>query len=384
MASVRPHPNSPYWQAVLTMEDGSRTNRSTKQTDKKKAQAVADEWQRTLDEGRQGKLVEGQILKTYNEILERVGCRKINDETVEAYLRRWVKGKHNEGTQERYGRAVDLFLKFLDKKAANLLSSVTHKDILGYIENRQKQSAAPKTIEIEVKSLRGAFNIATKLSLISENPIQMALTLTPIFVEQSEKARFTDSQVQKMLAVAEGDWKTMVLLGYYTGARIGDCANMRWSHIKEQDGISFLHFVQKKPKSGGKTPKLVPVPIHPCLKEHFDSMPNFNSDAPLCPSLAGKGSGGAHGLSAGFTKVMIAAGIDPKKSMGKGTREFSELSFHSFRHTITSNLADRGISAEVRKVLTGHSSDAVHAGYTHHDLSKLSSAMATLPIFKVA
>ena len=43
MASIRKTKLSPYWQAVLTLADGSRTNRSTRQTNERKAKAVADE-----------------------------------------------------------------------------------------------------------------------------------------------------------------------------------------------------------------------------------------------------------------------------------------------------------------------------------------------------
>ena len=78
---------------------------------------------------------------------------------------------------------------------------------------------------------------------------------------------------------------------------------------------------------------------------------------------------------------MHTAGIDQQQVKGKGEqgRIFSELSFHSLRHTFTSTLANAGIPVEVRLKLTGHSDAATHQKYTHLELQPLQAAIATLP-----
>ena len=42
-------------------------------------------------------------------------------------------------------------------------------------------------------------------------------------------------------------------------------------------------------------------------------------------------------------------------------------------------LANAGVTPELRMKLTGHSSERVHDGSTHHELEVLKSAMAKLP-----
>jgi hypothetical protein len=42
MASLRKSPKSPYYIACITLADGKRTQKSTKSTDRKKAQRIAD------------------------------------------------------------------------------------------------------------------------------------------------------------------------------------------------------------------------------------------------------------------------------------------------------------------------------------------------------
>jgi integrase len=49
------------------------------------------------------------------------------------------------------------------------------------------------------------------------------------------------------------------------------------------------------------------------------------------------------------------------------------------RHSFTSVLANAGVSPELRMKLTGHSSEAVHRGYTHHELDTLKAAVSKLP-----
>ena len=57
----------------------------------------------------------------------------------------------------------------------------------------------------------------------------------------------------------------------------------------------------------------------------------------------------------------------------------SKRTFHALRHSFTSALANAGVAPELRMKLTGHKSEAVHAGYTHHELETLRAAVGKLP-----
>jgi len=45
MASLRQREESKFWFACLTLPNGRRVQRSTKETDRKKAQRIADKWE---------------------------------------------------------------------------------------------------------------------------------------------------------------------------------------------------------------------------------------------------------------------------------------------------------------------------------------------------
>jgi integrase len=160
------------------------------------------------------------------------------------------------------------------------------------------------------------------------------------------------------------------MMGYFLGARLRDCVNMRWDHVHPEEGV--IVYEQQKTK------KKVVVPMHYNLIEHLQHLAKFGTAGFLAPTLARKGPGGKHGLSEGFKRIVRKAGIDPMIVPGKGIRQFTKRTFHSLRHSFNSALANAGVSEEVRMKLTGHSSKAMNTRYTHLEVDTLKNAIAAL------
>ena len=76
---------------------------------------------------------------------------------------------------------------------------------------------------------------------------------------------------------------------------------------------------------------------------------------------------------------MQKAGLDLETVKGAGVRQLSRRTFHALRHGFTSVLANQNVSPELQMKLTGHKTEAVHRGYTHHELEKLRQAVLKLP-----
>jgi len=182
--------------------------------------------------------------------------------------------------------------------------------------------------------------------------------------------------VRDLLEAATPDWRGAIQFAYYTGARLQDVARMRWDAIDLAG--KFLHYTPQKTKR-----KEVVVPLHPELEAFLlERAGTDNPRAPLFPALDGKKSGGAHGLSSTFRRIMDKAGIHaavarPRKG-GKG-RAISRLSFHSLRHGFNSAMANRGVAQEIRQKLTGHASAEMNDVYTHHELEPLRNAVEVIP-----
>jgi integrase len=190
----------------------------------------------------------------------------------------------------------------------------------------------------------------------------------------SERDVFTLDEVQKLYRAAPThEWQTLILLGYFIGARLTDCVQMKWENIHPEN--NRLEYEQKK------TGKKVSVPLHLNLIEHLNFITTFGTTGFLCPKLAGKVTGGNRGLSAGFKRIVLKAGLDPMTVKGKGIRKFSKRSFHSLRHSFNSVLANAGVSEEARRKLTGHSSPMMNTKYTHLEMDTLKGAVDSFPVF---
>jgi len=379
MASIWKHPNSKYWSACYTDHSGRRIKVSTKKTDRNSALLIALEYERAEAKSRDGVLTGVQCRKVLSEILEKTTGDSIRHTTTEDYFENWLKGKDataSAGTAQRYDNVKRLFLANLGAKAKKPLDAITTLDVQNFLTQRIKSGVAPKTVSVDRKTLANAFNRALIAGSILSNPVKA--TEIPKVVSSKRKT-FTDAEVGMLIEAApSSDWKTAILLGYYIGARLSDCTGMKWENVDLTSAV--ISYIPKKTEGTTQDEHLVEVPIHQDLEEHLSNLASIDKrETYLCPALADRRTGGAHGLSQTFKQIMRNAGIDPQMAKGKGLRQFSKLSFHSLRHSCNSALANAGVGQEIRMKLTGHKTAAVNTGYTHHELAPLRTAVNLLP-----
>ncbi len=371
MASVHKRPRSRYFQAAFRDHQGRLIMRSTKVTDRAKALTITLEWERLAKNA--DELVEAQVLKVISGLMERVGSEAIRTPSTRDFLHEWIRGKElhrSEGTATRYRSVVEGFLKHLGRKATRPLSSVAPRDVQSFLERRLEGGCAPSTISVDGKTLRGAFNHAVKQGLLSGNPAD-AVELPAC--NSVKRGTFTPTEIGILLEATEGEWVDLILIAYYTGARLSDCTQMKWADVDLAAG-TLTYAVKKK---GGAEQQ---VPLHEQLEARLVSL--AGQDEPteyIMPGMAQKGQGGRHGLSESFKRIMRRAGLDLQIVQGGGRRKLARRTFHSLRHSFTSALANAGVPEELRMKLTGHSSKDVHRGYTHLELETLRQAIGRIP-----
>ena len=374
MASIVRRKKSRFWTACYTNREGRQLKRSTKTTDKRQALQIAMELERVERQANAGAITTIQLRKVLSDVSERINGDSLIAPSVEDYLNDWLKGigaRNRVATIERYGKTKRLFLESLGDKAQKPVTSLTPKDIETFLNERLKTGVAPQTAIIDLKTINTAFRRAEAYGIILKNPV--AAVQMPKN-NASEREVFTHEEVQKMLnAVPFLEWQTLILFGYFIGARLSDCVHMKWENIHPEQGVIIYH--------QQKTGKKVTVPMHFHVIEHLKYISAFGTTGLLCPKLSTKGSGGKHGLSEGFKRIVIKAGLDPMEVKGKGIRNFTKRTFHSLRHSFNSALANAGISEEVRMKLTGHSSKAMNTRYTHLQVATLKNAVTTMPLF---
>jgi len=92
MASLRWLPNSRYAIACFTGADGRRYQRSTKETDKKRAQKIADQYEECAFIARRGLLTERHARKVIADIFQIANRgQALQLETIGDYFKRWLE-----------------------------------------------------------------------------------------------------------------------------------------------------------------------------------------------------------------------------------------------------------------------------------------------------
>ena len=134
MASVHRKSNSPYWQMKYRAEDGRVVMRSTKQTNHKKALALAMETERMAEKARAGELTQAVILKNLGEMMERTTGEKLAIKAIDQFFNDYLKAKESAGsaksTLERYRPIIKGFLASLpEARRKASIASVTPSEI---------------------------------------------------------------------------------------------------------------------------------------------------------------------------------------------------------------------------------------------------------------
>jgi integrase len=80
-----------------------------------------------------------------------------------------------------------------------------------------------------------------------------------------------------------------------------------------------------------------------------------------------------------FARILVAAGIVRKIRKGKGEgRDTADKSFHSWRHTCNTMLANTGADIRLRQLISDHETAAMNNRYTHPQISAMADAIVKI------
>lgn len=377
MASLRRLPNSRNWIACFTDSHGKRLQRSTGTSSRSAALQIAHKF----EEAARRMKTEAQIRRVLSDIYEGISGTQLPSGSVGTFFEGWIVRKRAETadrTVRSYESIIKQFREHLGPKDASDLSYITPADVLSFRDALMGR-VGPTTVNHSIKVLTVALNQAKREGLIQVNP---ALHVSRIKRSSGgiERRPFTLQELERILAVADEEWKGLVLFGLYTGQRLGDVGSLTWSNIDTERGEVRL--------LTGKTKRRMIIPMAPALSSYVAGMkvgdipgqPLFPRAAEILKRQKRPGT-----LSNQFYDLLVAAGLAKKRShQAKGTgrsgkRELNEISFHCLRHTATSLLKNAGVSDVVAREFVGHESEAVSRQYTHIETSTLRDALKRLP-----
>lgn len=383
MASLRRLPGSQFWIACYTDAAGVQRQRSTKQTERKPAQAVAEAY----ESAHRRELTENQIRQTLSDICQEVNGSPLCVFTLDEWMAQWlarIKPEIERSSYDRYVNALDLARELAPAMCAKKLDRVEQKEVLELREAAHDARSAATTnfvIKILRMCLRGAG------SMLPHNPAagvrRVKRTKEEAALGEGKKP-FSAEQLRALFKSADDEWRGMMLAGVCAaGQRLVDIATMRCSQVDLKAGV--VRFAGDD--ATGKTRRVVIVPIVADWRKDLTRRLKGKAppSAPLFPRANGKvvkAHGKATDVSKSFRRLLHEVGLAPKVGPRdgsiKGRRRPLPYSFHSFRHTATSGFANAGVSKTVAMDLVGHDSAAVSAVYTHIDDKTKRAAMEAM------
>jgi integrase len=376
MASVIRQPTSKFFTAAFRDASGKQIRRTTGETDKKRALAVAEQ----LERAAQGKGKPQRVRQAFVDFYREHYGVEMPFSSVRDFTLRWLGARKAEtslATHRRYQNAIDKWLAFLGPHALRSLEEITQAQVLAFRDERAANSA-PLTVNLELKIVKMIFRAARREGFIIQDPAEAVKTVKNQSVV--ERRPFSIPELRAVLEVADPEWQSLIKFGLYTGQRLGDLALLTWSKIDlERDEIRM------RPR---KTDKLLLIPIAEPLREHLLATAGDDPRAPVHPRAYATVSvqfKRVSTLSNQFSNLLVACGLrgpQPHRSKGigrSGKRAGMDLSFHSLRHTAVSLLKDAGVPDAVVMALVGHESAAMSHRYTHVGKEALARAAKTLP-----
>jgi integrase len=197
---------------------------------------------------------------------------------------------------------------------------------------------------------------------------------------ESRRRAFTVDEVKRILKACEHDveWRGLVIFGLYLGQRLGDLARLRWRSINLESGeVSFVT---------QKTGRRINLPMMQSVVDYLTTLPASDDPNAFIFPKAAKHKHVAS-LSNQFREILIDAGLAEVKDYGSHlkkqspsrTRETSEISFHSLRHSTVTMLKAAGVSDFIAREIIGHESAAVSRQYSHLSTEHKRNAMRNLP-----
>ena len=368
MSCICRKPRSPYWMAKYRDANGRVVMRSTKQTKPTDARKIAEGWEAAAKVAGKHELTRAAATKVLDELMKQAGLGTFQEESIRDFLRGWHKSRENVGragaTSKRYHSQIEGLLSFLgEDRIKGSIASLSAAELEAWRDAEKKAGKAPKTVNFALATIRAALESAKRKGLVLSNQADAVERLEG---RAEEREPFTAEELQALMKTENVEWRGMIALGAHAGLRLSDAANLTWGNVDLD--ASVLTF---KPAKTEKTDvKPLVISMHPELVETIKALPQGIAKAPLFPRLHGQKPGSAGGLSNQFAALMKTAGVVVtlgKAKEGKG-RQTRSKGFHALRHTMISRMADAEISSDVRRAIAGHSSDAMHAKYTHLSL----------------
>jgi integrase len=247
-----------------------------------------------------------------------------------------------------------------------VLSSITHLEVRSWVAKLTASGLAPATVVKAHQVLSKLLRAAVESGLIARSPADKV----PLPRIESEEMRFLGpNEIAAVADVITSRYRSLIVLGCYSGLRIGELAGLRRDKIdllrrevRVAEIVVEVHgemiFGAPKTRAGRRT---VPIPrvAASALEEHLGT---FGSPDPSAFVFPGR-DGGVLRPNAWrrrhWVPTMVKAGLGTITKDENGRRHYDGVRPHDMRHTAVSLWIAAGATPKQVATWAGHTSVAV-------------------------
>jgi integrase len=259
MSSIWRHPESRYWTACFRDANGKQRRITTKEVDRKKALRIAEEYEKAV----RGQRSIRQTQKALVRLHEEIAGESIPQKSLRAYAQEWLAAKKPEISPRAYSEysgGLSQLQSYLGSRSDAPIADLTKPELLAY-RNHLSASLSPTTTNNHLTLIRMLFKSARRDGVCLDNPAEF---IGPVRAggKSDNKRPFTVTELQAILAVADPEWRSLILFGLYTGQRLSDLVSLSWNNIDlERDEVRLIT---------SKTSRSMIIPMAPPLRGHIE------------------------------------------------------------------------------------------------------------------
>ena len=241
-----------------------------------------------------------------------------------------------------------------------------------YKTRRRKAGAARATVNRELSTLRRAFNLAERVSLVARVPT------FDLYPERNTRKGFLNpAEFDKLRAALPPRLRPLVDFAYIGGWRSGELLSRDWSHVDFEGGWIRLEPGETKSGEGRQFP-LIPD-LRAVLEAQRDRRERVEQEYGVeVTALFFYFEPSRNGLPAGRRIRTF------RRAWKTATREAGvpDLLFHDLRRSATRNLVRSGIPERVAMAYTGHQTRSVFERYNIVSEGDLREQAEKLQVFR--
>ncbi len=295
-----------------------------------------------------------------------------------------ARPRSSPGTMGNYKRNWGKFVEWLASEAPEVkfIADVRHGHAEQYASHLWSGGMSAVTYNYHIQSCRLVLRILTRQSGLAVNPF---LHIRREDEKKISRKSFTEDEVLKVLEAAadkecqvmhKEQMEVLIHILAWTGLRLADAAALTWDSITS--GL-----IEVEPRKTRRTGRRVRIPVHPELARRLEKAQEWkDKTGRVVPTVAERYTKNKDGVIRDVQKIIEHSGLAVTVDAPDGARRLKRVCVfgaHSFRHTLASFLAARGIPISVLADVTGDNIRTLERYYIHTEDGARRDAIAALP-----